>query len=136
MLALSLSMTACPAATSPSSNNAQAVAQQSVVLLGDAWTAAANACVAAGEATRVACQPALDQAKPAILAAASAVDGWSAANQSNWACLAQSAVQFLNQLSVYAPKLVIPPIVLDAIGLINQYAAQSCVAPVVDGGNG
>ena len=126
---------ACPGATTPSNSpNPQEIAQASVKLLADAWKGTADACVAAGESARKACQPVLDKAKPAIIAAANAVDAWDAVSQQNWPCLARSAVNILQQAMTLVPSLVLPDIVNSALGLVNSYATGYCPSVAADAG--
>lgn len=116
----------------------RALARGAVSTLEDAWIVAAQSCVESSDTTVVsACKVGLLPARQALLAAASAVDGWTDADQKNFPCLMADAEAGLKEtvqvLGAFGVQL--PQVVSDAFALAGAFTPQ-CVrdAGASDGG--
>lgn len=134
LVALCLGLAGCSGggATQPTVDP-RAVARGTVETLESAWMVTAKSCMAVAGATDNQttaddCKTYLVPARDAIVAAANAVDAWTAADQGNFPCLIKSAVDGLQNAKAIATLAgPLPQLVNDGFALANMYTPQ-CVA--------
>ena len=121
-------LASCAGTTAQQTAQAQATASASVVVLNDAWKAAADMCLAQSDRTK--CGPVLSTVYGYVVAAAQAVDSWGSASQGNVDCaVSQGATALQSSLALMGVTSP-PPIVVQALNLARIFTGGSC--PTLD----
>lgn len=140
---LSLNSFGCGASQKPASSptvDTRAVATAFVHTAVDVWMAAYSVCQDASQAAdsvtlMAKCADVLVPSHDSIVAAADAVDGWTAVDQANWPCLAAAVVDGITQIKTLVaeeskPDAGTPNVITSVLNLAPLFPA--CVP--VDGG--
>lgn len=139
-LAIVVALSQCAPAAAPAGPTARAIARSSVLVAEAAWDSTAEVCMTVAtdkhdDSVRVACAKVMLPAHEVIVAAAEAVDAWTAADASNFPCLMKDVVASLNSIlgAANGLGLTIPPALQDALSLGEAFVPQ-CVLAVDAGG--
>ena len=120
----------CSSAPATPQLDPRALARGTVETLETVWVDSAKACMAVANGTQSqetadSCKQYLQPSREALLAAADAVDSWTAADQKNFPCLIASAVDGINNVKSLVVLAGPPPqVVADGLQLANMFVPQ------------